>query len=1292
MREQLFQTNMTDTDLVDTSNGRTALSLASEDGRMMVVKALLQIDTTEADSKDMSGRTPLSWAAGNGHEAAVKLLLDTGKVDADSKCMPYRIPGGGWSMLPWPVKNNNLDANLKDAMSGQTPLSWAAKNGHEAVVKLLLDTGKVAADSKDTSDKTPLSQAAKNGHEAVVKLLLDTGKVDADSKDASGKTPLSRAAKNRHEAVVKLLLDTGRVDTDSKDTSGRTPLSLAAESGHEAVVKLLLNTGKVDADSKDTSGQTPLFWAAESGYEAVIKLLLNTGEVDPDCKDEWGRTPLSRAANNGHDIVVNVLLNTGKVNPDSKDISGHTPLSWAAQNGYETIVSLLLDTGRVDPDSEGDWYAIPLWWTSEYGRNGTDKINEVSGDTRLRRTPLSLAAEAGHNKVVKLLLDSGKVDVDLKNTASGQTPLSWAARSGHEGVVRLLLENDKVDPDSKDRLGRTPLWLAARSGYLQVVKQLLNTSKVDPDWRDKFGGTPLLWAARNGHDMVVKVLLDTGKVNADLKDTVSGQTPLSWAARSGHEVVVKLLLDSGKADPDSKDEHGLTPLLWALEEGHQAVVKRLRDTNRVDDHFETNVGLEIVYRFLTRWIKACDERHNGYCQPTPVHKRRPHQIPDWVIDTRDARIVPGHTVSQYTALSYAWNSDEVNAQPPQAGRLLLKQSNLFEFQKPGYLNGIAELHLPQVIKDAIDVVRKLGERFLWVDCLCIVQDSKRTRAQVEHMDEIYSGAYFTIIAATSSGLLDMRKNTNKQKMPTHTLFGQSGVKSYIEDLYKTLFDSKWATRGWTFQEQILSNRSVIFVNGDMFWECQQCVWDKNELSPWSNSEVDGSYTSRFKEMARQIFSTSWPNFGMYIEMACLYNKRDFSYPQDSLPGFCGILNSFARSFAFGFVGGLPELFLDTALLWQPFSKARRRTVKEGGAVALQHLPSWSWCGWECPIDPFSLRSGLAYVDCEDYQSRASTWKTQGIVQWSIMSEDMQQELLCGPLELEQYKDLQKGQDVELPEGWSRLVETSSEALGGSDVVYFVHTSDPTSRFKHPVPIRDAALPTSLGHNNWPFLSCSAGRAFFQVRAVLRPAHRWELEAGLFLSVFDLPEFKFGPAAEDTCDVLCLKDMQGKSAGVLRCMDNSNVEPNEEIELIAISKGSASRTDMESAFEEKVEKYNNYSYRNGLTTTWFHRALPGGRVECKDPDPFKDSCGFTCRDEMPQDGTPIRDNTFPDTESNAKKQTLESMENRDGEDEYHYYNVLWIERDGDIVYRRAAGRVPKDVWEQNCSTPIKIILG
>ena len=155
-------------------------------------------------------RTLLSYVSGQGNEDVVKQLLRT------------------------------VDPDIKDRKSRQTPLMWAARNGHEATVKLLLETSKVDADAKDEYSQTPLSWAARNGHEAVVKLLLETGKVDADWEvETYGRTPLSWAARNGHEAIVKLLLETGNVDADSKDKDGRTPLLCAVRNGHGAIVKLL---------------------------------------------------------------------------------------------------------------------------------------------------------------------------------------------------------------------------------------------------------------------------------------------------------------------------------------------------------------------------------------------------------------------------------------------------------------------------------------------------------------------------------------------------------------------------------------------------------------------------------------------------------------------------------------------------------------------------------------------------------------------------------------------------------------------------------------------------------------------------------------------------------------------------------------------------------------------------------------------------------------------------------------------------------------------------------------------
>lgn len=268
-----------------------------------------------------------------------------------------------------------VEPNAKDRF-GRTALFWAAEEGHDAVIKLLLDTGKADPDSRDVYGQSPLLCAVSERREAVVKLLLEVPGVDANSRDDTGLTPLAWAVLTGEESTVKLLLETPGVDADSRNNAGRTLLSWATTGGNEAIVKLLLETGKADIDSRDNAGRTPLSWAASGGNDAIVKLLLETGKADLDSRDNIKRTPLSYAAEEGHAVIVTALTSNESVDPDQKDHYGSTPLSIATRHQRTEVIKRLFDTGRVDVGSQDCFGRSPLWYARESGSNDITRLLE----------------------------------------------------------------------------------------------------------------------------------------------------------------------------------------------------------------------------------------------------------------------------------------------------------------------------------------------------------------------------------------------------------------------------------------------------------------------------------------------------------------------------------------------------------------------------------------------------------------------------------------------------------------------------------------------------------------------------------------------------------------------------------------------------------------------------------------------------------------------------------------------------------------------------------------------------
>ena len=193
----------------------------------------------------------------------------------------------------------------------------------------------------DSKDCTPLMWAAQNGHEGVVKMLLARNDVNPEKPDKHGQTPLCSAAENGHEGVVKILHGRDNVNPDKPGIYERTPLGFASWSGHERVVKVLLGRDDVNPNNPDIASQTPLCGAATNGHEGVVKILLEQDDVDPNTQDMDGETPLWRASNYGHEGVVKMLLDRDDVDPNKPDKLGRTPLSCATSRGHTAVIALL---------------------------------------------------------------------------------------------------------------------------------------------------------------------------------------------------------------------------------------------------------------------------------------------------------------------------------------------------------------------------------------------------------------------------------------------------------------------------------------------------------------------------------------------------------------------------------------------------------------------------------------------------------------------------------------------------------------------------------------------------------------------------------------------------------------------------------------------------------------------------------------------------------------------------------------------------------------------------------------
>ena len=130
------------------------------------------------------------------------------------------------------------------------------------------------------------------------------------------------------------------------------------------------------------------------------------------------------------------------------------------------------------------------------------------------------------------------------------------------------------------------------------------------------------------------------------------------------------------------------------------------------------------------WIDTCCSQHGSRCQiaQDPRFDLMISQAFFGVIDVEEMRLVRLPPHKRYVALSYTWGGEL----PYRALR-----ENVRKMQEP---RGIKKIFgkLPKTLQDSIDLVRDLGERFLWVDSICIVQNSPKSwELNASVMDLVY---------------------------------------------------------------------------------------------------------------------------------------------------------------------------------------------------------------------------------------------------------------------------------------------------------------------------------------------------------------------------------------------------------------------------------------------------------------------------------------------------------------------------------------------------------------------------
>lgn len=341
---------------------------------------------------------------------------------------------------------------------------------------------------------------------------------------------------------------------------------------------------------------------------------------------------------------------------------------------------------------------------------------------------------------------------------------------------------------------------------------------------------------------------------------------------------------------------------------------------------------------LRLWIAKCENNHPN-CKPagpafTPSRlldlSGLQHKNLIQLVETTafNERFKP----KRYLALSYCWGDGG-----PSNGRAI--RSNLTHLKK-----GFTLSSLPATHQDFVRVAQILKIRYVWIDSLCVLQDSEGDwRKEFEYIDLIYSHAWCTVSALEPNharagifgdtilaGTVDPTDGETS-RTPTGTNLSE------WKERFRTAALNR---RGWTVQERELSTRVVHFYREEMLWECR--TGQATQLFPQLQMKTFLGRYFRILDSSSITGSEGLSIHASWRKMVEDYTTRSLKIPGDRLSALAGIVSMMQKSTEGEYIAGMWTTSIAEDLQWvttgtkQPYPDEDR-------------APSWSWAAFDCPI-------------------------------------------------------------------------------------------------------------------------------------------------------------------------------------------------------------------------------------------------------------------------------------------------------------------------------------------------------